>query len=128
MKNKRITPAKANMRAMAKGGGLKGFMKGGGAYDGLMKAQDGFASGAQYDKIHGLLEKAMKTGQQVDAMNANPFIAETFKGKLDALDKKRIKEGNDYVDYGDQLKSEGITSYQKGGGTKRKTVRKANRK
>ena len=43
MKNKRITPAKANMMAMAKNGGLKGFMKGGGAYDGLIKAQDGFA-------------------------------------------------------------------------------------
>ena len=41
MKNKNITPAKANMRAMAKNGGLAGFKNGGGAYDGLMKAQDG---------------------------------------------------------------------------------------
>ena len=43
MKNKRITPAKANMMAMAKNGGLAGFKNGGGVYDGLIKAQDGFA-------------------------------------------------------------------------------------
>jgi hypothetical protein len=36
-----ITPARANMNQMAKGGGLSGFMDGGGTYDGLMKAQDG---------------------------------------------------------------------------------------
>tara|TARA_R110000822_G_scaffold57256_3_gene144123 strand:+ start:113 stop:418 length:306 start_codon:yes stop_codon:yes gene_type:complete len=41
MKNKTITPAKANMMAMAKNGGLAGFKNGGGAYDGLMKAQPG---------------------------------------------------------------------------------------
>jgi hypothetical protein len=39
--NGRMTPAKANMRAMADGGGLAGFKNGGGAYDGLMKAQPG---------------------------------------------------------------------------------------
>ena len=133
MSNKRITSGKANMMAMAKNGGLKGFMKGGGAYDGLIKAQDGFAQGAQYDKIHGLIEAAMKTGDQVSAMKANPFIAETFKGKKDALERKYTRQANDYVDYGNQLESEGITSYQKGGGTNsksRNTVRlenKANR-
>tara|TARA_R110000822_G_scaffold16_12_gene162 strand:+ start:6060 stop:6533 length:474 start_codon:yes stop_codon:yes gene_type:complete len=116
MKNKRITPAKANMMAMAKNGGLKGFMKGGGAYDGLIKAQDGFAQGAQYDKIHGLLEAAMKTDDQMNAMKANPFIAETFKNKTPALQAKYDKQSSDYVDYARQLKSEGITSYQKGGG------------
>mgnify|MGYP001171756594 CR=1 FL=1 len=31
-----ITPQKANMESMAKGGGLKGFMKGGGVMDGMM--------------------------------------------------------------------------------------------
>jgi len=133
MKNKRITPAKANMMAMAKNGGLKGFMKGGGAYDGLMKAQDGFAQGAQYDKIHGLLDAAMKTDNQMNAMEANPFIAKTFKNKTPALQAKYDKQASDYMDYADQLKSEGITSYQKGGGTNsksRNTVRlenKANR-
>ena len=133
MKNKRITPAKANMMAMAKNGGLKGFMKGGGAYDGLIKAQDGFAQGAQYDKIHGLLEAGMKTYDQMNAMEANPFIAETFKNKTPALQAKYDKQSSDYLDYARQLKSEGITSYQKGGGTNsksRNTVRlenKANR-
>jgi len=43
MLNKRITPGKANMKAMAKNGGLAGFKNGGGVYDGLIKAQDGFA-------------------------------------------------------------------------------------
>ena len=41
--NGRMTPQKANMRAMADGGGLAGFKNGGGAYDGLMKAQPGYA-------------------------------------------------------------------------------------
>ena len=133
MSNKKITPAKANMMQMAKNGGLKGFMKGGGAYDGLIKAQDGFAQGAQYDKIHGLLEAAMKTDDQMNAMKANPFIAETFKNKKPALQAKYDKQADDYVNYGRQLESEGITSYQKGGGTNsksRNTVRlenKANR-
>jgi len=36
-----MTPQKANMRAMAKGGGLKGYMSGGGVIDGLVEAQDG---------------------------------------------------------------------------------------
>ena len=31
-----ITPQKANMESMAKGGGLKGFMAGGGVMDGMM--------------------------------------------------------------------------------------------
>jgi len=35
------TPQKANMTAMADGGGLKGYMSGGGVYDNLMKAQPG---------------------------------------------------------------------------------------
>ena len=35
------TPQKANMTAMAKGGGLKGYMSGGGVYDNLMTAQFG---------------------------------------------------------------------------------------
>tara|TARA_R110000737_G_scaffold8792_1_gene24468 strand:+ start:472 stop:816 length:345 start_codon:yes stop_codon:yes gene_type:complete len=39
--NGRMTPQKANMRAMADGGGLKGYMSGGGVYDNLMKAQPG---------------------------------------------------------------------------------------
>tara|TARA_R110000787_G_scaffold26118_2_gene73174 strand:+ start:910 stop:1344 length:435 start_codon:yes stop_codon:yes gene_type:complete len=42
MSKNKITAAKANMMQMAKNGGLTGFMKGGGAYDGLMKAQPGF--------------------------------------------------------------------------------------
>ena len=37
----RMTPQKANMRAMADGGGLKGYMNGGGVYDNLMTAQFG---------------------------------------------------------------------------------------
>tara|TARA_R110000764_G_scaffold83417_7_gene164039 strand:+ start:1707 stop:2402 length:696 start_codon:yes stop_codon:yes gene_type:complete len=137
MKNKRITPAKANMMAMAKNGGLKGFMKGGGAYDGLIKAQDGFAQGAQYDKIHGLLEAAMKTDGQMNALKANPFIAETFKNKIEkitpALQAKYDKQSSDYLNAGNKLYEEGVTSYQKGGGTNsksRNTVRlenKANR-
>tara|TARA_R110002167_G_scaffold47311_4_gene140194 strand:+ start:5626 stop:6030 length:405 start_codon:yes stop_codon:yes gene_type:complete len=43
MSNNKITAAKANMMQMAKNGGLAGFKNGGGAYDGLMKAQDGNA-------------------------------------------------------------------------------------
>ena len=31
-----MTPQKANMESMAKGGGLKGFMAGGGVMDGMM--------------------------------------------------------------------------------------------
>jgi len=41
MSNNKITAAKANMMQMAKNGGLAGFKNGGGAYDGLMKAQPG---------------------------------------------------------------------------------------
>ena len=41
--NGRMTPQKANMRAMADGGGLKGYMSGGGVYDNLMKAKPGGA-------------------------------------------------------------------------------------
>ena len=37
----RVTPQKANMTAMADGGGLKGYMSGGGVYDNLMTAQLG---------------------------------------------------------------------------------------
>lgn len=43
MTNKRMSAGKANMKAMAANGGLKGFKNGGGTYDGLMKAQVGKA-------------------------------------------------------------------------------------
>lgn len=50
--NGRMTPAKANMRAMAKNGGLAGFKNGGGTYDGLMKAQEGNEKLTENQKQH----------------------------------------------------------------------------
>mgnify|MGYP003679924258 CR=1 FL=1 len=67
-----MTPQKANMRAMAKGGGLKGYMDGGGVYDGLVEAQTGG-------------DRSKQTAAEIQAYNSSA-------GKAPGMTSQQLKD------------------------------------
>ena len=67
-----MSPQKANMRAMAKGGGLKGYMDGGGVYDGLVEAQTGG-------------DRSKQTAAEIQAYNSSA-------GKAPGMTSQQLKD------------------------------------
>jgi len=78
-----MTPQKANMTAMAKGGGLKGYMSGGGVYDNLVEAQNG-------------IDMSKQTAAQIQAYNSSRGQAPgmTSQGLVDNI-KSTMRQNRD---------------------------------
>jgi hypothetical protein len=58
-----MTPQKANMESMAKGGGLKGFMAGGGVMDGMMDKKMKYGGNRGDERMSAKRDYMKKGGQ-----------------------------------------------------------------